>query len=542
MKRRFLSTILVLALILSAFAGCSSASSSSSASATSTSSAASSSSKSTSAASSAASESSSSGTGELGTEEHAMSIVDKTGDPYEVNFMYMVAGEGSDQEKVNQAVSDLAKERINMTVNMIPMTFGTYNNQISMMLASNEALDCFVAFSSSYSTYINSQYIVNAADYKDETQDIVSILGEDADCGYVGGTFLAGFGQMKERSYPAGLVVRKDLFESLGYKVSDFNVSVDDYSSFDKITEMFKKVKEKYPDMVVMDGTSTMGLQTYSYMDNLGDMFGVLENYGKTLTITNWFESDQYKKFAEINHEWFKAGYLSQDIATNTDSGEIKMKAGNTFCYMSNVKPNTDIEKLAQTGYEVVVIPCSVPMKTTSAVGGGVYSVANAAKDKSKAFQFLNWAYTSQDFEDLINWGIKGTDWTLTSDNMATFPDGVTASSVGYHNDFGWAYPNQFAGHAWTGNPTDIWDQYKKYNASTAKSNAFGFMFDPTSVETEEAQCTSIYNQYYKTVAYGVDDDTDAAIKTFNDALYTAGLQTIMDAKQKQLDTWKASK
>ena len=36
--------------------------------------------------------------------------------------------------------------------------------------------------------------------------------------------------------------------------------------------------------------------------------------------------------------------------------------------------------------------------------------------------------------------------------------------------------------------------------------------------------------------------DPDQALKEFNDALYAAGLQKIMDEKQKQLDEWAASK
>jgi hypothetical protein len=32
---------------------------------------------------------------------------------------------------------------------------------------------------------------------------------------------------------------------------------------------------------------------------------------------------------------------------------------------------------------------------------------------------------------------------------MAAYPDGVDATSVSYHNDFGWIYPNQFVGHPW---------------------------------------------------------------------------------------------
>ena len=78
--------------------------------------------------------------------------------PYEINYLYLVAQEGSNQSKVAQAVNDLAMKELNMTVKLIPMTFGTYNSQISMMLAANEPLDIFLAASNQFSTYIDSQY------------------------------------------------------------------------------------------------------------------------------------------------------------------------------------------------------------------------------------------------------------------------------------------------------------------------------------------------------------------------------------------------
>lgn len=521
MKKRILATLLALAVIVTTFAACGGSSGGSGGS---------------SGGSSSSKESSS-------TDSKPDSSASDTGinfdeDPYELNFLYLVAQEGSSQESVNKAVNDLALKELNMTVNLIPMTFGTYNQQMSMMLAANEPLDLFPAFSSNFSTYIESQYVVNMHDYLDYAQDAIAVLGEDAFPGYIG-DFLIGFTQMKERCYPAGLVVRKDLFEELGYSVDDFSVTVDDYSTFDQITELLAAAKEKYPNMMAIDGTSIMGYQTESYMDNMGSVYGVLENYGQTTTVTNWFESDQYKTFCTIARDWFQKGYSSADIAVNQESGETKMRAGSCFSYITNVKPNTNIEKLAQTGYEVEVIPLSEKMKHTNAVNSLLYSIANASKDPAKAMQFLNWTYVSGEFEDLINWGVEGQDWVIDENGLAAYPEGVDAMSTGYHNDFGFAYPNQFAGHPWTGNPTDIWDQYKEYNASLMVSKAYGFTFNSTPVANEEAQLISVYEQYGKDLAFGAVD-IESTLKEFNDALYAAGLQKVIDEKQSQLDAWLA--
>ena len=461
------------------------------------------------------------------------------GEGYEVNYLYLVAQEGANQNAVNQAVAELAEKELNMKVNMIPMTFGTFGSQISMMLAAGEPLDIFPAFASNFGTYIESEYVVNMANYLDDLKDAQKVLGEDFNCGYID-DFLIGLGQMKERAYPTGFVVRKDIFDELGYKVEDFSVTTDDYSTYDQLTDLFAAVKEKYPDMVCVDGTTLMGNETLTFMDNLGNDFGVLEDYGQTTTVTNWFESDQFRTFCEIGRKWFQAGYISQDMAVNEDSGEMKIKAGNCFSFEVKIKPNTNVEKLAQTGYEVEIIPISHAMKNTNAVNSALLAVANSAEDPQKACQFMNWTYVSQDFNDLINWGIKGEDWVLTDDGMAAYPDGVDATNVGYHNDFGFIYPNQFAGHAWVGNPADIWDQYKVYNDGLMKSKALGFSFDDTPVATEVAQLVSIEEQYLKDLAFGAVE-IDGKLQEFNDALYAAGLQTVMDEKQRQLDEWLAN-
>lgn len=461
-------------------------------------------------------------------------------EPYEVNYLYYVSSDSPNQSAVSQAVSDLALQELNMTVNLIPMTFGTYDSQISLLLAANEPLDIFPTYSKNFATYIESGYLVNLADHLDALSGAREVIGEsDVSACYIG-DFLVGLPQMRERTSPTGLIVRKDIFEELGYSLDDFHVTTEDYASFDQITELFAAVKEAYPDMVALDGTSIMALQQDDYMDNLGNMFGVLEDYGRTTTITNRFESEQYKTFCNIARDWFTKGYSSPDIAVNSDSGETKMQAGNSFSFTCAIKPNTEIEKYAQTGYEVVVIPLgNDAMRHTSSVSSGPIAVAKASKNAEKAVQFMNWTYQSGEFNDLLNWGVEGEDWVETADGLAAYPEGVDANSVGYHNDFGWAYPNQFAGHAWEGNPSDIWEQYDVYNNSATPSNAFGFSFDATVVTNEIAQLSAVYEQYYKDIGFGVVE-IEPALEKFNEALYAAGLQTVIDEKQAQLNAWLA--
>ena len=70
-------------------------------------------------------------------------------------------------------------------------------------------------------------------------------------------------------------------------------------------------------------------------------------------------------------------------------------------------------------------------IKTSSGANSLVYAISNAAQDKTKAAQFLNFAYTNGDFMDILNWGVEGADWVLDENGQATYPEGVDAQSVG---------------------------------------------------------------------------------------------------------------
>lgn len=512
--KKIIALCLALTLCLSAFAGCSGG---------------------------GASSSGGSSSGEGATSESSASQAE-TGStneaPYEVNFVYVVASAGSNMDKVREAVNELALKEINMKVNLIPLTFSEFTTQLPMMLAANEPMDLMPLPAGQASTFITSQYIVDLTPYLDQIPNIEDAVGDLIDAGYVG-DFLTGLPMVKEAAYPCALITRKDIMDELGYTEEDFSVSTDDMSSFDQITQLFAAVKEAHPEMTVFDGTGIMGTMIgQSYVDTLGDGFGVLANYGQETTVTNMYESDLFRQFCEIGKSWYDAGYSSQDIAVNTDASEVKMKAGNTFSTIMAHKPNTKQEKLSQTGYEWYVIPLGEAVTTNSVAT--LYSVANASKDPAKAVEFLNWVYGSGEFADLINWGIEGEDWVEAEDGTATYPEGVDASNVGYHQDMGYMYPNQFAGHVWEGNPLDIWDQYKAYNDSCVKSLALGFTWDSSEYSTQIAQLTSVQDKYLKDVSFGVVEDLDASLKAFNDELYAAGLEEVMQAKQEQLDAWLA--
>ena len=470
-------------------------------------------------------------------ETSAETAIDMEGDPYHVVFMYLNISEGEGYNEVAEAVNALSLEEINMETELLPVSYGTWTSTLQTMLASNERLDLFFDTVANAPTSISSGYVADWDDYIGQLPDVVSYYGDEMEAGRVG-DFMAIIGAVKERPNNSGIICRTDIMEELGYSLEDFaDVDPSNPASYDIFDEMFAAVKEAYPDMTAIAGQQALpSLCTY---DSLSDGFGVLEDRGQTTTVTNWYESQQFKDLVTISKRWYDAGYYSADAVTNQDTGETLLKAGNLFSFFVGIKPNTAQEKLAQTGYDVTVIPVA-GQTVYSSYGYNAFGwyLANASEDKAKAAAYYNWVFQSEAFHDLINWGIEGTDWVEDEEGFAAYPDGMDGTNYRYHNDLGWIYPNQTVGHIWQGNPANIWEMYEEDTAAAVKSKAFGFTYDPTNVTDYVIACTAVNSQYQKTLWFGAVDNVDEAVQTYNDALYGAGLQNIIDEKQTQLNAW----
>lgn len=466
-------------------------------------------------------------------------------DPYTVKFLYLLAQEGDHFDEIEAAASAVTMDELNIGVEFIPVTYGTIDSQLNMMLPAGEDLDVFTSFAANQGTYLDSGYILNWADYNDYLPNVLEYLGDDIGNCMIGDQWVV-IPSNYERCAWTCYLVRNDILEDCGYTISDFDgIDLGDPDKFqegaDKLTELFAAVAEKHPEMVVLNGTMFLGTQTSCYVDGLSDGFGVLENYGQTTEVTNWFESEQWKNFALLNQQWFQAGYASQDIGTNVDSIETILKAGNTFAGLCNAKPNTVPEKLSQTGHDVQVIKLSSTMLSGANFGNG-FCLSSASKDPVKAAAWYNYIFQSEEFNDLINWGIEGTDWVEDENGLAAYPEGADVNTVGYHNDYGWIYPNQMVAHAWEGNEPDVWDQYVDFNKGDYVSQGNGFRYDNRNVLNQVIACQAVNTQYQAQIVRGTATDMDAAIQEYNDALYAAGLQDIIDEKQSQLNAWLASK
>jgi putative aldouronate transport system substrate-binding protein len=458
---------------------------------------------------------------------------------YHAYFILYVPNDAQPRtDQVKQHIMEFTKEDLNIECEIVPMTFATYTAQVPLMLSSGEQIDV-LSVSNPQMQYEEGK-IVDLMDYLDYIQDALNWIGVDEVMASKSQGHLYTLPWQLERTHRYGMAMRTDILNEVGYQESDLKEC-----DFDQATEIFAAVHEKYPDMVVMGGPYNSGFPTnQQHTDALTDGYGVLDDYGSTFTVTNYFESDYFKFGVQKMNEWFKAGYVQKDLSTSQDSYEQLVKAGNTFGGCCPMKPDSYAEKADQCGYPMTIFYFREDMMTAY-TGNPGYTVSGTAKDPVQAARLLNYVYVSQKFEDAINWGVEGVDWVEDPDdpnhNTAMFPEGVDGSNTGWHNSYGWAYPNERIAHVWKGNASNMYTElYPAAEEKSHKTQAWGFVFDNSDVLDIISALDNIKSEYLYNLGSGSADNYEELMQEFNDKLYASGLQDMIDAKQSQLDAWRA--
>ena len=85
----------------------------------------------------------------------------------------------------------------------------------------------------------------------------------------------------------------------------------------------------------------------------------------------------------------------------------------------------------------------------------------------------------------------------------------------------------------------DAWEQVKEQNEAATSSTCLGFVFDPEPVQNEVANVNTAWEKYNNDLLTGAIDP-ETTLPTIIDELNAAGLQTVIDEAQKQLDAFFA--
>lgn len=463
-----------------------------------------------------------------------------TSPPYEVTVMIMDrSGQMSDIGLVQDAINKITTQKINATVKFLPIGRSAYLQQMNLMMAGNEKLDLVVTSSYyGFTGQVSKGQLLPLNELLDKYGAGIKgiVRPEYINATKVNGN-IYGIPSVRDLAAEYGAVFRKDILDK--YKIDPAAIK-----SWDDLEAAFKTIKPNEPGMSMIVGTAQSfpvaeALTTDSF-DILSDRLGVLPEMDNNLKVVNMFETKKYSDALATVRRWYQNGYIMQDINTSQEGGVSLVKAGKAAGYVLNMKPGIDVQESRNTGMTMVALPLSKVTAQTLNMQAYMMSISKNSKNPQKAMELLNLFYTDKELMNLMTNGIEGTHYVKKSDNVISFPNGVTAKDTKYlFNQF--MIGNNFLSYVWDTDLPTIWEKTKTFNDNAIFSKALGFTFNQEPVKTEVAAVTNVMNQYRLALENGTLDP-DKNLPEFNKKLKDAGLDKIIGEKQKQLDEWAKSK
>ncbi|NWQ40313.1 ABC transporter substrate-binding protein [Bacillus sp. EB106-08-02-XG196] len=453
-------------------------------------------------------------------------------EPFTLTVAYAVNGDTpGDLAKVQEKVNEITLKKINAKVEFKPVAVSAMANTYTLAASSGEKLDLIMMLPGSrYITqYASTNMIRPLDDIVDQYgKDIKTSLGDILEVTKVNGKL---YGIPGKRSY----VQAKGFWLHDGL-VKKHNIDVSQIKSVNDLDPILEKIHASEPDVQTFFPT---GVSHYLLnFDNLGDGFGVLRDAGtKDLEVVNMLETEEYINTVKKVREWYQKGYISKDFATTQTTPTEMMDANKLFA-----APNSTDFANAQLGNKVPKQYATIhaPVDITTNRQTYIWSVPAMAKRPEKSIQFLNLTFEDRELATLLKFGIEGEHFTKNSDGSIDTSKGNSKTFLQYWPIWGDGekYPIEMRELVGLGGDLEKYNSaFEEWKKNTKTSKAFGFMFDPQPVKTELASCTAVMEQYQKLLEGGALDP-DKYLKTINDELYAAGLQKIIDEKQKQLDAW----
>lgn len=456
--------------------------------------------------------------------------------PYQISLVYP-GNPQADEKVIEEAMNKILKEKINATIDLQPIDWGAWNDKINLMIASREAVDIiFTAQWNGHAANVGKGAFL-------ELNDLLAQHGqgilETLDSAFLEGAKINGknYGvpTNKELAAQGGIVYRKDIADELGLDLSGVREPAD-------LEPFLKAVKEAKPDMIPLffrDGEH-FNVHYFANYDPMGDAAipGVVLKDQDSTTVTAEFELERYKNYMGVARDYFLKGYINSDAATTQLSNQDAIKAGNVFAMLAPMKPGKAEEIANYAGLQGKLAQVNMTAKTiaTSETAGSMLGISQTSGDPARAMMLINLLHTDKELNNILNFGIENTHFTRDGEIIT-----ATENGKNYNPGAAWMFGSQFLNYVWNTEDPDKWAKFKEFNEGAKSSPALGFVFDSEPVKSEVGAIANVRRQYEVALNSG-SVDVDKVLPEYVAQLKSAGIDKVIEEKQKQFDAFLASK
>jgi len=172
----------------------------------------------------------------------------------------------------------------------------------------------------------------------------------------------------------------------------------------------------------------------------------------------------------------------------------------------------------------------------TSETAGSMLAISSTSEDPERAMMFINLLHTDKELNNLLNFGIEGVHYTRNGEIISP-----TDKTADYSPGSAWMFGNQFLNYVWDSEDPEKWNKFREFNQNAHVSPGLGFVFNSDPVKSEVGALANVIEQYQRALETG-SVDPDKVLPEYLNALRAAGLDKVVQEKQRQFDEFLASK
>lgn len=463
--------------------------------------------------------------------------------------MYLVGDKSADFDKVYAKVNAELKKKINATLNVQFISWAETSTKYSLLFSTGEDFD-MIFTASGWEHYEDTAvkkgfYNLTPSFLKTYAPDIMKIMPTEAwNQAKINGNVYMVPNYNKE--YKAEmLAVRGDLMAKYGFK---------NITSQSQLESFFDKVAKNEKTITPL-GTQGQALQ-YAYMleangwnvmnGTAQPLFAYQFTNPSNVKVISVAETSQFKKYAEKMKAMQNKNYWSKDALStkNTRSDDfvagraaaMEWNMGSCVSYCEQV--NKDHPSWKATVIDVLPnIKKSINPYTNNGI-----AINARSKNAGRAMMALDQLMTNKTIYDLTHYGIANVNYTPVGAKQYK----TTSNSADYAADSNccWGWTNLNLKRTQYAPKSDL--VVAKQNAFTAlwdKSHAKihpldTFSFNDQNVKSQDAVLNTLTTQYLNPIATGLVDNPDQAVSEFIGKLKAAGIDTVKNEIQNQINTY----
>lgn len=441
---------------------------------------------------------------------------------------YVPGDKQADIAEVMKAVNEITVEKIGAKVDLQFIEQASFTERLQMAMSSRKDFDLtLTGFVNPFINGVTKGGLLDITEYVEKDKELKSLLPDYAwdSASYDGSIYAVPNEQIWATAWGYGF--RKDLTDKYGFDVSKVK-TVDDAIPF------FDKVLEEDPELIPLylsNGYNLWELDTYERIDvTAAAAYNRKTDKLDVFTTGKSMEEAAYKK-----HDWYKKGYLREDIAT-AQNEMADMKAGRYACMITNSRPGYESNLKKSYGFDFEIASFQKPYISKSSIQATMTAVSATTKYPEKCIELIKLLNTDKELYNLIVWGIEGKHYEMVDEEKGIIK---CVENSGYKPANGWKFGNQFNSYIEEGDDPDIWKMTKEFNESAEISPICSMTFVNDNVETELAQLNTTNAKYPFHKGY-IDPakEWDKYVKEAE----AAGVKDIYNEYNKQFKEYKKNK